>query len=126
MNETITKFVRIDDYDLGYEIHTSEQVIKILISNSPGCCDRWGFITTEDTLDDIIGGELLSLATIDSELKSHPLTVDRESFYEGGACFVDMLTSKGKLQFVLYNEHNGYYGHEIRIESNQFNHTDTL
>jgi len=40
--------------------------------------------------------------------------------------FVDLKTDRGKLQFVAYNEHNGYYGHEAEVICNQLNHSEVL
>jgi hypothetical protein len=37
----------------------------------------------------------------------------------GGTQFVDFETSKGVFQLTVYNRHNGYYGHDILIESKQ-------
>lgn len=122
--EIIEKIIKVDDAEnLGYEIHTNKQIVTIFISNQSGCCESWGVITTEDTLSDFIKAELLTLSTIDYDYKNHPLTKDDTfgGYDEGGCIFVDVETSKGKLQFVLYNQHNGYYGHSVTIRSNQFN-----
>jgi len=35
--------------------------------------------------------------------------------------FVDLLTNIDVIQFVAYNEHNGYYGHTASVSSNQLN-----
>ncbi|MEL3959481.1 hypothetical protein NST17_20225 [Caldifermentibacillus hisashii] len=40
--------------------------------------------------------------------------------------FVDIITSNGTLQFVAYNEHNGYYGHEAKVISTQIEHSEFL
>ena len=52
--EVIEKFVKRDDDVLGYEIHTNEQVITCMISNYSSCCENWGFITTEDNLNNFV------------------------------------------------------------------------
>lgn len=129
--EILNKFIEINnDSHLGYEIHTSEQVISILISNYSLCCENWGIITTEDSLQDFVGSELLSIEVVDMDYKTHPLTMNflEVSGYndETGICFIDINTSSGKLQFVLYNKQNGYYGHHVTINSNQFKHNDLI
>lgn len=126
--EIIKNIVKVDDAYLGYEIHTDQQVITVFISNSSGCCENWGFLTTEDTISEFIGSELLSLEVIDMDYKSHPLTKDGEWYleYEDVFCFVDVNTSQGKLQFAIYNMHNGYYGHSVEIKSNQLNYSTVL
>jgi hypothetical protein len=120
--EVIEKFVFHDDaVNLGYEIITNEQIISIFISNSSSCCEWWGFITTEDNLPDFVGAELEGINLIDTDYKTHPLTKDEDQFSnaESAFCFVDIVTSKGTLQFVLYNTHNGYYGHSVEVKSKQ-------
>ena len=47
-------------------------------------------------------------------------------YFEGGVMFVNITTSKGVLQFVAYNEHNGYYGHSACVISKQLNHEECL
>lgn len=123
--ETIEKFVKVDADDLGYEIHTDQQVISFLIDNSAGCCENWGYITTEDTLSDFVGAVLLDIKLIDMDFESHPLTKGMYST-EMSYCFIDVITSKGVLQFVLYNQHNGYYGHTATITSKQLVHHTVL
>lgn len=124
--ETIVKFVKVNDEKLGYEIHTDEQVITCLISNYGNCCEDWGFITTEDLLSDYVGAELLSINLIDTDYKTHPLAKDFIDAYEIAFCFIDVVTSKGTLQFAIYNQHNGYYGHDVKIESKQLTYQVSL
>ena len=40
---------------------------------------------------------------------------------QGDIIFVNLETDKGTLQFTVYNIHNGYYGQEIKIVSQQLN-----
>ena len=40
--------------------------------------------------------------------------------------FVNLETNKGTLQFVAYNEHSGYYGHEAKVQCTQLMHSETL
>lgn len=126
--ETIVKIVKINDTNLGYEIHTNKQVINIFINNQSDCCESWGAITTEDTLKDFNEAELLSIAIVDYDYKKHPLLKDEKDFYceEGAAIFIDVNTCKGLLQFVLYNQHNGYYGHNVSVKSNQLHFTGCI
>ena len=35
--------------------------------------------------------------------------------YEGDMLFYTISTNRGNLQFVAYNEHNGYYAHDVVI-----------
>jgi hypothetical protein len=111
----------------GYEIATSKQTLRLYIENEQSCCERWGYFMTEDNLDDFIGAELLSVAVVDSDL-NHPKFNQggRPIMYEGDTMFVNIETSRGTLQFVAYNEHNGHYGHQAGVVSTQLTHQTRL
>lgn len=113
-----------DDYD-GYQIITDNQTIQIGISNSQDCCERFGCIITNDEIVDFIGSELLGVSITDTALNNKK--IDELEYLDcGGAMFVNLETSKGLLQFVAYNAHNGYYGHETVLVSKQVNHRESL
>nr|DAK47331.1 MAG TPA: hypothetical protein [Caudoviricetes sp.] len=111
----------------GYKIVTDKQEILILINNSQQCCEEWGYeacsekgiLETQDDLDDYIGAEILDIEIVDTEKDIYKNLTDRVyRFYSSNAEFVNIKTSKGKLQFAVYNAHNGYYGHKIYIKFN--------
>ena len=111
----------------GYKIVTDKQEILILINNSQQCCEEWGYeacsekgiLETQDDLDDYIGAEILDIEIVDTEKDIYKRLTDRVyRFYSSNAEFVNVKTSKGKLQFAVYNAHNGYYGHKIYIKFN--------
>lgn len=106
----------------GYEIETDKQVIKLGIANGQSCCESWGYFMTNDDVNDFVDAELLKIETVDEILNVEKL-VDT---YDGGCMFVNLTTSKGVLQFVAYNSHNGYYGHTAIVESTQFSTEETL
>lgn len=93
----------------GFVIKTDKQEILVGISNDHSCCEHFGSISSEDKFDDFIGAQLLDVKLTDTALNSKVLAVMSE-LYEPNTMFVDINTSKGSLQFVLYNSHNGYYG----------------
>lgn len=115
----------------GFLIRTDKQEIKLLIDNDQYCCEHHGYFMSEDDLQPFVGSQLLELSVTDTALKTHLMKergLDETSpyVYEGGVMFVNISTSNGLLQFVAYNEHNGYYGHEAKVISNQLNHNITL
>ncbi len=114
----------------GYAITTNEQVIKLLIDDEQSCCENFGYFMSEDDFNDFIGAQLIDIKITDTELKEgllekYDLDIESE-YFEGDVMFVDIVTSKGTLQFVAYNEHNGYYGHEAKVISKQINHDEVL
>jgi len=77
---------------------------------------------SNDDLNDFIGAALSSVEIVNEALNSKLLEDD----YEGSTMFVNINTNKGLLQFVAYNNHNGYYSHEARVESIQLTHSESL
>ena len=103
----------------GFVITTNKHIYKIGIDNSQQCCERFdckayfssGYLMTEDEIEDFIGAEFLGIEVVDADKKVYEVF----DIYDGEAIFVNIKTSKGVFQIVVYNEHNGYYGHEVKI-----------
>lgn len=105
-------------YD-GYEVVTTNNVYKVLIENDRQCCEDWGYACTEDCADDYIGAELLGIRLTDTQRGSMVVG----EFTDGKFChdniqFVDFITNEGVFQLAVYNDHNGYYGHDILLIKN--------
>ena len=125
----------------GYRIITNEQEIHLLMASDQSCCENWGYFLCNDDLDEFVGSELLSIILTDTarnteifEEKAPKVTehnkiqAPREfgTDYDEELMFVNLETSQGTLQFVAYNAHNGYYGHNALVESKQLNHKENL
>lgn len=103
----------------GYKVVTDKQEIFVLISNDQSCCEDWGYFDTNNDTEDFVGSNLLDLKLVDDCLnvkKMEDLDMDA-----GDIIFVNFETDKGTFQLAVYNSHNGYYGHDIEIKSNQLN-----
>jgi hypothetical protein len=111
-------------YD-GFAIYTDRQTIRIGISSERSCCENFGYFMSEDNFRDFEGSTLLDIEISDTQLRVVN-GFDAENMYEGGVMFVNINTSEGLLQFVAYNEHNGYYGHDAVIISEQLTHSEHL
>lgn len=111
-----------EDYDNfdGFQIITDLQTIKIGISNSQCCCENFGCIITNDDIKDFINSNLISVAIVDTALDNKKIE-EIEYLDCGDTMFVNLETTNGLLQFVAYNSHNGYYGHEAVLISKQLN-----
>lgn len=116
------------DYFEGFLIKTEKQTIKLGISSDQSCCEQFGYFMTNDDLADFIGAEVLEISLTDDLLKGVSLeTGENGSKYASGMImFVNIETSKGTLQFVAYNDHNGYYGHEAVVISEELNCVEIL
>ena len=80
---------------------------------------------TNDSIKDFKGAELLSVELTGTDLTTKELSEHGTSDY-ANLMFVTLKTNVGILQFVAYNEHNGYYGHDAVIVSEQLTYSETL
>lgn len=103
----------------GYEIITTHQTIRFVIDNDQQCCENFGYVVSEDDLRYFIGSELYSIWTTDQFIHKKIMLQLLPFDSEFNGVFINIYTSKGYLQFALYNYHNGYYGHNFQILSNQ-------
>lgn len=109
--DEIVKIEKVDNDELlGYLITLSNGFISLMIDNESNCCESWGAMMTNDNLEDFIGASFLELTETTSDDISPP-----DEFTEKHTVFVDIKTSRGTLQFTAYNQHNGYYGHNVEI-----------
>ena len=96
----------------------------------PACCEKWGHFWCNDNPQDFIGAELRTVSLTDTALNEAQMKANdlnpNDKWFEGGVMFVNLETDKGTLQFVAYNEHNGYYGHEAKVQCTQLTHAETL
>ena len=127
MRETYGKLLSIDEItDFkpnvswckmdGYKVTTTKANIFVLISNGQGCCESWGYFSSEDDIMSFIGATLKEVNLTDVALNKK--CVEESGYYggdDGGIQFVDFVTTKGTFQLAVYNDHNGYYGHEILV-----------
>lgn len=127
--EVITGVEEVSEgWGSGFEVSTSKQTIRLLIEDGQQCCESWGYFWCNDNPDGFVGAELLDVK-LTGEALNEEVFSDSEAgveYFEGGIMFVDLVTDRGVLQFVAYNNHNGYYGHQARIECQQLSHEETL
>ena len=117
-----------DDYGYsGYKIHTDKQVISLLISNGQNCCEAWGYLMSEELNegDDFIGANIISIEEV-SEADIIKDEDEDDDDYVDACIFINVNTDRGTLQFKAYNSHNGYYGHAVRVHSEQLKLEETL
>lgn len=112
----------------GYEIETDLRTIRVLVSSDSRCCEYFGYVASDDKLADYVGAEILKIEAAEIDEgdfnRSSYLKRTLHFCYEDGclqealeAAFVYIETDRGTLTLAVYNEHNGYYGHEVLITS---------
>ena len=99
----------------GLYIKTDKGDIKILISDEQSCCEDYGylFLETPDNINKFIGAEVLKVEDVCVGLTAD---TDGYGFDCGGETQLKVTTTKGVLQFAVYNSHNGYYAHTTFVQ----------
>jgi hypothetical protein len=110
------------DAEEGYEVVCDDQKIEVMIDAFQGCCEDWGYLSSEDDFSKFIGAGVVGVRVVDTELRTYDDIPD----YETDIMFVNVDTTAGMLQFVLYNSHNGYYGHTARVSARGLDHSEVL
>lgn len=114
----------------GYRIKTSDAGdVLVCIDDGQSCCERYGYFSSDDDLNQYVGANLNDIELVDTALKVESLKEnDLEYGFDGGGIqFVNFKTSKGTFQLAVYNAHNGYYGHGILVAVGEnIIHQDTL
>ena len=119
---TIVCVEELNDSEGGYLVRLNDgEVIKLWINMVRDCCERPGYFMSEDNFNDFIGAEVLSVERVDTALKVSQVErfmyKGKLNLDEGGIMFVNINTNRGTLQFVAYNQHNGYYSHSAGVVS---------
>lgn len=113
----------------GWEVETDQQIIRVMIGNDHDCCEVWGYFATNDDVKDYIGTLLRGIAVVDDRLNVEYNTPGELESWEyddpdegrgTSTFFVNFETDRGVFQLAVYNNHNGYYGHKVKLASAQF------
>lgn len=114
----------------GYEVQTNQQLMRFLIENDTQCCENWGYLWSNDSPQEFIGAALLGVSLTDTGLQTKAIEQAYEAESGDGEAanimFVNIETDRGLLQFVAYNAHNGFYGHDVLIDCQQLKHKGEL
>jgi len=111
----------------GFDIVTNIQTIHLGIESGQQCCESWGYLMSEDDLASFEGAEFREIKIVSNAIDGIDVeTLNDAIQFEGDAVFVNIETNRGTLQFVAYNGHNGYYGHDVVVRSKTFNHDEQI
>ena len=101
-------------YD-GLMIETEEEEIYFVIQNGQQCCENWGtYLYTPETLEDYIGADYLGYT--ESTCEQIVNSLKNEYVNPDETCFLNIKTSKGVIDYAVYNSHNGYYSHDVVLK----------
>jgi hypothetical protein len=112
MSSTIITNIETFDYPeywMGYRIVMSDTTKNIIckIQNARNCCEKWG-IYTKNNLNAFIGAEYYSIDICKQ---------NKKKYEEMRIVDITVATNRGNITLHLYNEHNGYYSHDVFIQS---------
>ena len=96
---------------MGYTFVMSDprKNITCKIENQHHCCEKWGTYTACN-LNDFIGAQYYGVYVSKIKKKKHE---------EMKMLDVKITTNRGSIKFHVYNEHNGYYAHDVFIQSDK-------
>lgn len=101
LDKVITGF-KLEDNVITFDFEDGSALD--LYDAGQSCCEsRW--ITTDDTLEDFIGGKL-----VDAEVSEIVDADDEDSYEVHEVAFLRLTTTKGVAVFETHVDHNGYYG----------------
>jgi len=137
-NKTILEIKEVEDVAFkgryakfdGYRLALSGFIsIYLLIENGQACSEEYGYISTNDNLQEFVGATILKIE-LSNEIELIDLTeikklsgLVKDEFY---AEFITIYTSKGSFQLAVYNAHNGFYGHQVLCILKNENHIDYI
>ena len=105
-------WIKFDGYKItcmdGHSYHLG-------IENRQDCCERFGYLSSEDDLDEFLGATILDATRTDTSLCTKKLKDNELSTDD--CLFITFKTDRGDFQLVVYNQHNGYYGHNVAFVS---------
>lgn len=98
-------------YMAGLLITTDKGSIKLLIEDESSCCEQWGhlFLETPDNDQKIVGAKILSI----SDIEIPNTDISKYDLEDGNETQLQIKTTKGTIQYAVYNSHNGYYSHAV-------------
>jgi hypothetical protein len=110
----------------GYKIKMSDSSKNIIcrIDNTQQCCETFGvYVETDLSVSSSLFSEI-SKNQLDDFIGSEYHSVDIGNVTSSQENYDDMLkitmfinTNKGKISIQFYNEHNGYYTHNVFIQT---------
>lgn len=89
--------------------------IKFGISMYSHCCEHYDYLHTVDKPEEFIGADYLGLVEKDTWPAAIEQPYPDYGFDGSGFQAIDVNTSRGVMQFVVYNSHNGYYSHSTLL-----------
>ena len=117
--EGILRKGRRGSYD-GYKIELEgNEAIFVAIDARQQCCESFGYFSCPESIQDIkkFEGAVLNELVLCGPEKTEAFRSVEKSLEIENCYFVTFKTDKGGFQLSVYNDHNGYYGHDVIVFS---------
>lgn len=143
MPEIVLQATKIETKDeTGFNVETSDQDIRLVISNFSGCCEVWDAAI-------IVGNKFAGELPRSYQKKNNNQTFDKihirdisnlvkswefksvmmepiSSMEETAMMIVTIQCIEGTIKMLVWNEHNGYYPHTATASWNNFTDSQSL
>ena len=100
---------------LGFEVVTTKQNISLVIENIQLCCEDWGAACDHDAK--FIGAIIKKVGwgrdVFDKRIKRT-------------TAIIEIMTDMGKLELSVWNEHDGYYEHDVQASWHNYQDTQSI
>lgn len=92
--------------------------VLFTIENDQRCCEEWGYISSigNEDAQNFVGARIRNIGVVHGENEYLIQYFDNNRLSVDDAYFIRVETDQGDLEFVVYNEHNGYYGHNVLLK----------
>ncbi len=108
---------------MGYEMETDQGFVTIAVDNVSACCESFGAVDNLPNLEYFNGSNIVDIQAVevnekgewrDSKSLDNKIGDYGEEVLEAG--FIKIVTDKDTFDMSVYNNHNGYYGHEVIVK----------
>lgn len=107
----------------------NDEEIIVGIEEFQSCCEVYGYYMEYpdgyNTLHDCIGLQIIDFTDGSSHRRCSYISYTESGKYSNNLT-ININTTAGVISCTLYNEHNGYYPHDIYMEFNDYTDKQTL
>lgn len=117
MNQIISKY-EFDEKFLKFCLFNknNEKILDFSLSHESECCETFGMSLIPSDIQQFINKKILKITKIKKNNKDD----------EGSTYTIKIKTDIGSFKIIAYNNHNGYYTHDVNIEYDKVNIIDSI
>jgi hypothetical protein len=99
----------------GWCVNTNKGVIYLTISDSKQCCEYFGYAIECQDQGDFNFYKGASIVRIEQDARPYD-DFQGDEYSRGGYTNLNIVTNKGVIDFWVYNLHNGFHEHVVKIK----------